>query len=165
MKILNRDLDSHVEKWMNCPHKKIVLNKGTQSCDLTDEGLKRYADIKCMSVDLLISNLKIRKVWEDEYDVHHSEIQCDPDFIYLIENNSRDIVFSNKNYKPVIVDLSNYKSTDKFVVVYEQNGYDGMMTFKETLYEYNAYMDVNHKVDALYTEIYNLKDSLKEVIV
>lgn len=163
MRILNKDLDNYVEKWMNCPHKKIVLNKGTESCTLTEEGLKRYADIKCMSVDLLIDQLNIQKGWGDEYLVHHSEIQCDPDFIYLVENTSKEVVFSNEDYKPVIVDLSNHKDT-KFIVVYEQEGYEGMMTYKETLYDYNAYTDINTKVNALCREIYNLKDSLKEVM-
>lgn len=163
MKILNKDMDNYVEKWMNCPHKKIVLNKGSESCDLTEEGLKRYADIKGVSVDLLVLDLKIIKGWGNEYIVHHSKIQCDPAFIYLVENNSKDVIFSNEDYKPVIVDLSNHKST-KFIVVYEQEGYEGMMTYKETLYEYNAYTDINTKVKALCNEIYNLKDSLKEVM-
>lgn len=164
MKILNKDRDSYVENWMNCSHKKIVLNKGSESCDLTEEGLKRFADIKSISVDLLIDQLNIYKGWGNEYVVHHSKIQCDPDFIYLVENNSKDVIFSNEDYKPVVQDLSNYKSTDKFIVVYEQGGYEGMMTYKETLYDYNTYMDINAKVKALYNEIYNLKDSLKEVM-
>lgn len=163
MKILNKDMDNRIEKWMDCPHKKIILNKGSESCDLTEEGLKRYADIKGVSTDLLITQLNIHKGWGNEYIVHHSEIQCDPDFIYLVENNSKEIIFSNGDYKPVVVDLSNYKSIDKFIVVYEQEGYEGMMTYKETLYDYNAYMGINAKVNALYTEIRNLKDSLKEV--
>lgn len=163
MRILNKDTDNFVNKWMDCPHKKIVLNKGTESCDLTEEGLKRYADIKGVSVDLLITQLNMCEGWDNDYIVHHSEMQCDPDFIYLVENNSKEVVFSNENYQPIVVDLSKHKSTE-FIVVYEQDGYDGMMTYKESLYEYKAYRDINAKVRSLYNEIYILKDSLKEVM-
>lgn len=163
MKILNKDRDNHVEKWMECPHKKIVLNKGSESCNLTEEGLKRFAEIKGMSVELLISNLKIRKGWGNDYIVHHSEVQCDPAFITLVENNPKEIIFSKEYYRPVVVDLSNYKGT-KLIVVYKYVGYEGMMTYKETLYEYHSYIDIDTKVKALYQEIHNLECSLKEVM-
>lgn len=163
MIILNKDRYSYVEKWMNCPHKKIVLNRGSQSCNLTEEGLKRYADIKGVSVDLLMTQLKIYKAWEDDYRVHHSEVQCDPDFVYLIENNPKEVVFRHRYYEPIIIDLNKYKSTDKFIVVYEQMGYEGMSTFEESLYEYNSYIDIKAKEDALYVELQKLKHSLKEV--
>lgn len=162
MKILNRDRDRDIEKWMECPHKKIVLNKGAESCSFTDEGLKRYADIKGCSVDSLFYQLNIHEGWFNDYVVHHSKVQCDPDFISLVENNPKEVIFSRKYYDPVVRDLSNYKSDDKLIVVYEQVGHEGLLP-SETLYEYEAYMDITTKITHLEAQILMLKYSLKEV--
>ncbi len=164
MKILNRDSNRDIEKWMECPHKKIVINKGLDRCELTEEGLKRYAAIKGISVDLLITQLNI-KVWENIYYVHHSEIQCDPDFITLVENNLKEVVFRKEDYWPVIRDLSNYKSTDKFIVVHELDLCHGVLmpSYKESLYEYNSYMDIKAKEVILEKELSKLNYSLSRL--
>ena len=49
---------------MNCPQNKFVVNKGSWEPKFTREGLERYADIKGLSVDVLIGALKDNNVAE-----------------------------------------------------------------------------------------------------
>lgn len=152
-----RIFNERINKWMNCPQNKFVVNKGSWEPKFTREGLERYADIKGLSVDVLIDRLHIGE-YDGTYRVEHGYIQCDKDFIYLIENNKHEIIFETwpNSYKPEIVSLD---TKEDLIIVYETQFYDAGVCDEETIYKYKDYKECKD----LWNKYVTLKQSLKRI--
>ena len=153
MRIFNKKIN----KWMDCPQKKFVINKGSWRPVFTREGLERYADIKGISVEALIDKLHTKE-YDGLYRFDHGYVQCDKDFIYLIETNKHETIFETwpNSYDPKVISLD---TNDDLIVVYETEFYDDGICDEETVYKYKEYKEC----DVLWNKYVTLKQSLERI--